>query len=80
MGALLLGLFLLGCARRCCSMRFFRFDRLPRHGRDRADAADHADRMGALLVGSAVGALFAAFAFAISVFAVPMLLEERKTP
>ena len=30
-----------------------------------------------LLVGSAVGALFAAFAFAISVFAVPMLLEER---
>jgi len=30
-----------------------------------------------LLVGSAVGALFAAFAFAISVFAVPMLLEEK---
>ena len=30
-----------------------------------------------LLVGSAVGALFAAFAFAISVFAVPMMLEER---
>ncbi len=30
-----------------------------------------------LLVGGAVGALFAAFAFAISVFAVPMLLEER---
>jgi uncharacterized membrane protein len=30
-----------------------------------------------LLVGSAVGALFAAFAFAVSVFAVPMLLEER---
>ena len=30
-----------------------------------------------LLVGSAVGALFAAFAFAISVFAVPMLLEEQ---
>lgn len=30
-----------------------------------------------LLVGSAVGGLFAAFAFAISVFAVPMLLEER---
>ena len=29
-----------------------------------------------LLVGSAVGALFAAFAFAISVFSVPMLLEE----
>ena len=29
------------------------------------------------MVGSAVGALFAAFAFAISVFAVPMLLEER---
>ena len=32
---------------------------------------------GLLLVGSAVGALFAAFAFAISVFAEPMLLEER---
>lgn len=30
-----------------------------------------------LLVGSAVGALFAAFSFAISVFAVPMLLTER---
>lgn len=30
-----------------------------------------------LLVGGAVGALFAAFSFAISVFAVPMLLEER---
>ncbi len=30
-----------------------------------------------LLVGGAVGALFAAFSFAISVFAVPMLLTER---
>lgn len=30
-----------------------------------------------LLAGSVVGALFAAFAFAISVFAVPMLLTER---
>lgn len=30
-----------------------------------------------LLVGGAVGALFAAFGFAISVFAVPMLLKER---
>ena len=30
-----------------------------------------------LIVGSVVGALFAAFSFAISVFAVPMLLEER---
>ncbi|AZQ68638.1 DUF2189 domain-containing protein [Silicimonas algicola] len=30
-----------------------------------------------LLTGSVVGALFAAFAFAISVFAVPMLLTER---
>jgi uncharacterized membrane protein len=29
-----------------------------------------------LLVGSAVGGLFAAFSFAISVFAVPMLLNE----
>ena len=32
---------------------------------------------GMLLVGGAVGALFAAFAFAISVFAMPMLLTER---
>ncbi|SEN56354.1 Predicted integral membrane protein [Loktanella fryxellensis] len=31
----------------------------------------------ALLVGSAVGGLFAAFSFAISIFAVPMLLTER---
>jgi uncharacterized membrane protein len=30
-----------------------------------------------LVVGSVVGALFAAFSFAISVFAIPMLLEER---
>lgn len=32
---------------------------------------------GLLLTGSVIGALFAAFAFAISVFAVPMLLTER---
>ncbi len=32
---------------------------------------------GLLIVGSAVGALFSAFAFAISVFAMPMLLEEE---
>lgn len=30
-----------------------------------------------LIVGTTVGALFAAFSFAISVFAVPMLLDER---
>jgi uncharacterized membrane protein len=30
-----------------------------------------------LIVGSAVGALFAAFAFAISAFSIPMLLAER---
>ncbi|MFV0474546.1 MAG: DUF2189 domain-containing protein [Pikeienuella sp.] len=30
-----------------------------------------------LLVGGAIGAIFAAFSFAISVFAVPMLLQER---
>lgn len=30
-----------------------------------------------LIVGGAVGALFAAFSFSISVFSVPMLLEER---
>lgn len=32
---------------------------------------------GLLIVGGGVGALFAAFAFAISVFAVPMLMAER---
>jgi uncharacterized membrane protein len=32
---------------------------------------------GLLITGSLVGALFAAFAFAISVFAVPMLLQEK---
>lgn len=31
-----------------------------------------------LLVGSAIGGLFAAFAFALSLFAVPMLLAERR--
>jgi uncharacterized membrane protein len=30
-----------------------------------------------VIVGSAVGALFAAFSFAISVFAIPMMLQER---
>ena len=30
-----------------------------------------------LIVGTAIGGLFAAFAFAISVFAVPMLLDRR---
>ena len=32
---------------------------------------------GMLVVGTAVGGLFAAFSFAVSTFAVPMLLEER---
>jgi len=31
-----------------------------------------------LVVGGAVGGLFAAFAFAISVFAIPMLLDEKR--
>ena len=30
-----------------------------------------------LIVGAAIGGLFAAFAFAISVFSVPMLLDQR---
>ena len=30
-----------------------------------------------LIVGSAVGGLFAAFSFAISAFSIPMLLDER---
>lgn len=32
---------------------------------------------GMLIVGSAVGALFAAFSFAISAFSIPMLLDQR---
>jgi uncharacterized membrane protein len=30
-----------------------------------------------LIVGTAIGGLFAAFSFAISAFSIPMLLEER---
>ena len=37
-------------------------------------------RLGDALVGTAVGGLFAAFAFAISIFAVPMLLDQRRRP
>ena len=36
----------------------------------------HAGRWAMLVVGGAVGGLFAAFSFAISVFAIPMLLNE----
>ena len=32
---------------------------------------------GMLLVGTVVGGLFAAFSFAISVFAIPMLLDQK---
>jgi uncharacterized membrane protein len=35
------------------------------------------DGWGMLVVGTVVGGLFAAFSFAISVFAIPMLLDQK---
>lgn len=78
MGVLLLGLFLLWLRAAVLIWAIF-FGILPFPGADDIVATLLYTPMGwgLLLVGSAVGALFAAFAFAISVFAVPMLLEER---
>ena len=78
MGALLLGLFLLWLrAAVLIYALFFGMTAFP--GMDEIVPMLLTTPTGwaLLLVGSAVGALFAAFAFAISVFAVPMLLEER---
>ena len=78
MGALLLGLFLLWMrAAVLLYALFFGLTAFP--GMDEIVPLLLTTSTGwaLLLVGSAVGALFAAFAFAISVFAVPMLLEER---
>ena len=45
----------------------------------RGDAVHHADRLGAAdRRDCAVGALFAAFSFAISAFSIPMLLDETR--
>ena len=78
MGALLLGLFLLWLrAAVLIYALFFGMTAFP--GMDEIVPMLLTTPTGwaLLLVGSAAGALFAAFAFAISVFAVPMLLEER---
>ena len=55
------------------------FGLLPFPGLDHIAAMLFTSQVGwaMLLVGSVVGAVFAAFSFAISVFAIPMLLNER---
>lgn len=78
MGVLLLGLFLLWLRAAVLIYALF-FGMVPFPGADQLVPMLFLTPTGwALLVtGGAVGALFAAFAFAISVFAVPMLLTER---
>jgi uncharacterized membrane protein len=78
MGVMLLGLFLLWMRAAVLIWALF-FGLLPFPGTDEILPMLFLTPTGwaVLLVGSAVGALFAAFAFAISVFAVPMLLTER---
>lgn len=78
MGVLLLGLFLLWMRAAVILYAIF-FGVSPFPGMDEVMRILFLTPAGwgLLLVGSAVGALFAAFAFAISVFGVPMLLEER---
>ena len=78
MGVLLLGLFLLWIRAAVILYALF-FGLKPFPGTDEVVPMLLFTPTGwaLLFVGSAVGALFAAFAFAISVFAVPMLLEER---
>jgi len=78
MGVLLLGLFLLWMRAAVLIYALF-FGMNPFPGIDEVLPILFLTPTGwaLLVVGSAVGALFAAFAFAISVFGVPMLLEER---
>lgn len=80
MGVLLLGFFLLWMRAAVLIYALF-FGLVPFPGTDEIVPMPLFTPTGwaLLLVGGAVGALFAAFAFAfaISVFAVPMLLEER---
>ncbi len=78
MGVMLLGLFLLWLRAAVLIWALF-FGLLPFPGTDEIVPTLFFTPTGwaLLVVGSAVGALFAAFAFAISVFAVPMLLTER---
>lgn len=78
MGVLLLGLFLLWLRAAVLLYALF-FGLTPFPGTDELIPQLFLTPTGwaLLLAGSIVGALFAAFAFAISVFAVPMLLTER---
>ena len=78
MGVMLLGLFLLWMRAAVLIWALF-FGIVPFPGTDEIIATLFLTPNGwaLLLVGGAVGALFAAFSFAISVFAVPMLLEEK---
>lgn len=78
MGVLLLGLFLLWLRSAVLIYALF-FGMVPFPGTDELIPMLFLTPVGwaLLLTGGAVGALFAAFSFAISVFAVPMLLTER---
>ncbi len=77
MGAMLLGLFMLWIrAAVLIYALFFGVVDFPGTGEVLPMLLTTPTGWGMLLVGGCVGALFAAFAFAISVFAVPMLLEE----
>ncbi len=78
MGVLLLGLFLLWMRAAVLIYALF-FGMVPFPGTEEIVPMLFMTPTGwaLLLTGGAVGALFAAFAFAISVFAVPMLLTER---
>ncbi|WP_112320296.1 DUF2189 domain-containing protein [Oceanibium sediminis] len=57
---------------------FFGFAPLPGAGDALSNVLTTPRGWGLLAVGSAIGALFAAFAFALSLFSVPMLLAERR--
>jgi uncharacterized membrane protein len=78
MGVLLLGLFLLWMRAAVLIWALF-FGLNPFPGTEEIVPTLFLTQTGwaLLLVGGAVGALFAAFSFAISVFAVPMLLQEK---
>jgi uncharacterized membrane protein len=78
MGVLLLGLFLLWMRAAVLIYALF-FGLVPFPGTEEILPMLFLtlEGWGLLLVGGAVGALFAAFSFAISVFAMPMLIEEE---
>ena len=57
---------------------FFGLGPVPTAGGAVANVLSTARGWSLLLVGTAVGGLFAAFAFALSLFAIPMLMAERR--